>query len=240
MTRPIPAPHPDPHAPRSFEPPPGACDAHCHVFGPAARFPYAADRTYTPPDSGIDDYEALRARLGLSRAVFVQASCQGTDNALLSRTLNNEKTLILTRWFHCVKMPNHVLEDRHPFHALFEGNDPPHLFLLAPDSDEQIPLSGEQKQGDLWKVMYRILGHSYTKKADPSVRALLELLDRFDLLDSREAELKEQLDRAIVSSGPTSSRVAKLLEKLNKIRADKNVALAKEKKLAELKLIPKK
>ena len=89
MTRPIPAPHPDPHAPRSFEPPPGACDAHCHVFGPAARFPYAPDRTYTPPDSGIDDYEALRARLGLSRAVFVQASCHGTDNAAMTDALRN-------------------------------------------------------------------------------------------------------------------------------------------------------
>ena len=89
MTRPIPAPHPDPHAPRSFEPPPGACDAHCHVFGPAARFPYAPDRTYTPPDSGIDDYEALRARLGLSRAVFVQASCHGIDNAAMTDALRN-------------------------------------------------------------------------------------------------------------------------------------------------------
>jgi predicted TIM-barrel fold metal-dependent hydrolase len=59
------------------------------VFGPAARFPYAPDRTYTPPDSGIDDYEALRARLGLSRAVFVQASCHGTDNAAMTDALRS-------------------------------------------------------------------------------------------------------------------------------------------------------
>jgi predicted TIM-barrel fold metal-dependent hydrolase len=50
------------------------------VFGPAARFPFAPDRTYTPPDSGIDDFERLQERLGLSRAVFVQASCHGRDN----------------------------------------------------------------------------------------------------------------------------------------------------------------
>ena len=67
----------------AFRPPPGACDAHCHVFGPAARFPFAADRAYTPPDSGIDDFEALQERLGLSRAVFVQASCHGTDNSAM-------------------------------------------------------------------------------------------------------------------------------------------------------------
>ena len=79
----IPPPHPDPHSPRAFTPPANACDAHCHIFGPGARFPYSADRTYTPPDSGIDDFEALQARLCLSRAVFVQASCHGKDNAAM-------------------------------------------------------------------------------------------------------------------------------------------------------------
>lgn len=79
----IPPPHPDPHPPRAFVPPAGACDAHCHVFGPAARFPFAPSRTYTPPDAGIDRFEQLQDRLGLSRAVFVQASCHGTDNAAM-------------------------------------------------------------------------------------------------------------------------------------------------------------
>lgn len=39
--------HPSPSKPR-FTPPPGAVDAHCHVFGPAAVFPYAPERRYTP------------------------------------------------------------------------------------------------------------------------------------------------------------------------------------------------
>ena len=81
--KPIPGPHPSPHPPRRWTPPPGATDAHCHVFGPAARFPFSADRSYTPPDSGIDDFERLQQCLGLSRAVFVQASCHGTDNAAM-------------------------------------------------------------------------------------------------------------------------------------------------------------
>lgn len=62
--------------------PPGACDAHCHVFGPAARFPYAPDRSYTPPDAPVDALRALHARLGISRAVIVHASCHGTDNGV--------------------------------------------------------------------------------------------------------------------------------------------------------------
>jgi predicted TIM-barrel fold metal-dependent hydrolase len=79
----IPGPHPDPHAPARWTPPAGATDAHCHLFGPAHRFPFSADRSYTPPDSGLDDFERLQERLGLSRAVFVQASCHGTDNSAM-------------------------------------------------------------------------------------------------------------------------------------------------------------
>ncbi len=83
MTKVIPGPHPDPHPPKVFIPPPKACDAHCHIFGPASQFPFAKQRAYTPPDSGIDRFEELQERLGLSRAVFVQASCHGTDNSAL-------------------------------------------------------------------------------------------------------------------------------------------------------------
>jgi len=79
----IPGPHPDPHPPTRFTPPPGACDAHCHIFGPGHRFPFSAERTYTPPDSGWEELVQLQARLGLSRAVFVQASCHGTDNSAM-------------------------------------------------------------------------------------------------------------------------------------------------------------
>ena len=82
-TRTILPPHPSPHAPTAFTPPANATDAHCHIFGPAHRFPFAPEATYTPPDSGIDDFEVLQQRLGLSRAVFVQASCHGTDNAAM-------------------------------------------------------------------------------------------------------------------------------------------------------------
>ena len=83
LERTIPPPHPAPHEPRRFTPPSGACDAHCHIFGPAQRFPFSDDRTYTPPDSGLEDFERLQNTLGLSRAVFVQASCHGVDNSAM-------------------------------------------------------------------------------------------------------------------------------------------------------------
>jgi 2-pyrone-4,6-dicarboxylate lactonase len=73
-----PPPDPDPVSP-TLVMPPGACDAHCHVFGPASKFPYAADRSYTPPDAPVENLRRLHAKLGVSRAVIVHASCHGTD-----------------------------------------------------------------------------------------------------------------------------------------------------------------
>jgi 2-pyrone-4,6-dicarboxylate lactonase len=64
----------------AFEVPPGAVDAHCHVFGPGAEFPYAPERKYTPCDAGKEQLYALRDRLGFSRNVVVQATCHGADN----------------------------------------------------------------------------------------------------------------------------------------------------------------
>lgn len=66
-----------------FVSPPGAVDAHCHVFGPAARFPFSAKAKYLPQDAGPDLLFALRDRMGFSRNIIVQASCHGTDNAAM-------------------------------------------------------------------------------------------------------------------------------------------------------------
>jgi 2-pyrone-4,6-dicarboxylate lactonase len=74
--------HPNPSKPR-FKPPPGAVDAHCHVFGPERKFPYAPERKYTPCDAPFEKLFALRDYLGFDKNVIVQASCHGKDNAAL-------------------------------------------------------------------------------------------------------------------------------------------------------------
>ncbi|MDA1088766.1 MAG: amidohydrolase family protein [Proteobacteria bacterium] len=76
------APDPNPRTP-DFIPPANACDAHCHIFGPAAEYPFAPDRSYTPPDAGLAQFKALKKILGLDRAVLVNASCHGTDNTVI-------------------------------------------------------------------------------------------------------------------------------------------------------------
>ncbi len=77
------APDPDTRPPR-YQPPPGACDAHCHIFGPANRYPYAPDRSYTPPDAPLERFRELQVILGLKRAVLVNASCHGRDNRVIT------------------------------------------------------------------------------------------------------------------------------------------------------------
>jgi 2-pyrone-4,6-dicarboxylate lactonase len=74
--------HPAPSKPR-FALPPGAVDAHCHVFGPGALFPYAHERKYTPCDAPKEKLWALRDSLGFTRNVIVQATCHGADNRAL-------------------------------------------------------------------------------------------------------------------------------------------------------------
>ncbi len=80
MTERITSWHGNPSKPH-FAPPPGAVDAHCHVFGPMSQFPFSAKAKYLPDDATPEMLFALRDRLGFSRNVIVQASCHGTDNA---------------------------------------------------------------------------------------------------------------------------------------------------------------
>jgi 2-pyrone-4,6-dicarboxylate lactonase len=81
-------------APPDFRPrrprlavPPHACDCHAHILGPASVHPYAPRRVYTPPDCLLPDYRNMLAALGLERAVLVQPSVYGTDNAVLVEAL---------------------------------------------------------------------------------------------------------------------------------------------------------
>ncbi len=78
---------PDP-SPPTFLVPAGSVDAHCHVFGPGDRFPYAPERKYTPCDAGKQELFSLRDRLGFDRNVIVQATCHGADNSALVDALH--------------------------------------------------------------------------------------------------------------------------------------------------------
>lgn len=60
--------------------PAGACDTHCHIFGPPEQFPFAADRLSVPHEAGKEKLFALHREMGIDRAVIVQSVAHGFDN----------------------------------------------------------------------------------------------------------------------------------------------------------------
>jgi hypothetical protein len=162
--------------------------------------------------------------------------CKGTDHALFSRTLNNERTMLLAQWFYCVKLPPNVLDKKHPFNKVFEGPNPPHVFLSLHDGTEVIPYDGRQTQAKLWKGMEKLIGMAYKKKPKPAIKAMLSYLSRFDMLDCREKELLDMVEKEREKSGPNSSKVKKLRSKLAKVQKDKATTMKRAKAVCDLKL----
>ncbi|UMA64916.1 amidohydrolase family protein [Roseivivax marinus] len=60
--------------------PDGATDCHCHVFGPAERFPFAPESKLKPADAPKEELFALHDRMGIDRCVIVQSGTHGFDN----------------------------------------------------------------------------------------------------------------------------------------------------------------
>ena len=79
--------HPNPQKP-DFILPQGSCDAHCHVFGPSALFPYSEQSCYVPVDASKEILFQRHQLLGIDRAVIVQASCHGMDNSAMLDALS--------------------------------------------------------------------------------------------------------------------------------------------------------
>ncbi|MEW6256226.1 MAG: amidohydrolase family protein [Pseudomonadota bacterium] len=109
-----PSPGPDraPRRPR-FEIPRGACDTHVHVFGPAARFPFSPQRSYTPEDCTLEDLDALHGVLGIDRAVIVHGGAHGTDNSATLDALDREPQRLRGVAVIPSGLPPSQLEDMH-------------------------------------------------------------------------------------------------------------------------------
>ncbi len=168
--------------------------------------------------------------------------CKGSDDALLSRSLKNDKTLLLTKWFRTVRVPQHVVDPAHPFYRLFQSlsNDTgtPHVFLLAHPGAEAVCFNGAQTQTQLWKGLADVLAVRYAKDANKAVKEWLAVLDTFDTIDARRFQLQEQLNEVRASEGPDSARAKKLAESLGKLKEEHDEALAREARIKDLGLAP--
>lgn len=148
-------------------------------------------------------------------------TCTGTDDALLTRQADNEKTMLMSRWFHCVKLPADVIEPEHPFHSLFSEEDPAHLFAATREGNGRLELTGAQSRTELWKAMGATLDSQYKSKYEPQLKKLAALLSRFDELDQKLALANAKLEEAIERHGPNSSKMNKAQKALSKLRVSK-------------------
>jgi hypothetical protein len=167
--------------------------------------------------------------------------CKGTDHALMSRSLDNEQTALLTHWFHCVKLPTNVLEADHPLTLMFkpekEGDRVPHLFFCNHDGSNKTPLPGDQSQTELWATMFGYLDDAYEGNAKKAVKEMRSLLNQFDRIDNRANEIKARIDREIEKRGPESKRLKKLEAQLAKLEKERVKLLEREKEIRDLALL---
>lgn len=150
--------------------------------------------------------------------------------------MDNERTILLGRWFHAVKLPEDVVAETHAFHALFEGRSPPHLFLATADGRTLVEFDGQQSQAALWKAMTKVLRAAYRKDPDAAVKALQKVLDRLDRCELRQVELEERLLDVRASKGAEHPDVRELQEEAGKLAAERQAALEEGAKADKLEL----
>lgn len=127
--------------------------------------------------------------------------CNKTDNALLRPGIDNEKTIVLSHFFHCVKLPVDVVDPDEPFNALFPTNDAEHLFVSSTDGTNRIPLESDTSRPELWAAMGKILSRSYTRDPSTAANEILKAHDKLDLLDQKLADLSKERDGLAENAG---------------------------------------
>jgi 2-pyrone-4,6-dicarboxylate lactonase len=83
-------PHPNPRGPTRYTLPEGSADTHAHLIGAPPRYPYVANRDYTPPEAPLAKYLAMLDATGMAYGGLTQVSVHGTDNRLLVEALRAE------------------------------------------------------------------------------------------------------------------------------------------------------
>lgn len=206
---------------------------------------------YTPPvDDGPTVAKRMRAALPAGEAFAVVAGddprpllvlreckeCNGTDRALLTRNADNERTILLSRWFRCVKLPMDVREEDHPFYALFPKKDAEHLFVSTRDGSVRIALESDTSRVELWKAMSRALEASYKKSPDAALKKLTKMLDDFDVLDERRVQLVVRQNEILEKDGPKSRKLAGVNRELAEVEGAVERLRAELAKASELEL----
>lgn len=136
--------------------------------------------------------------------------CNGTDDALLSKGVDNERTFLMSTWFHCVKLPVDVLKQDHPFYELFGHDDPEHLFVSMPDGSLKVKLESQTSRTELWDAMGQVLAAAYKTDPQPVVKLVQKSLDRMDVIDQKLLDLRARRNELLETEGASSKKLAKV------------------------------
>jgi hypothetical protein len=169
--------------------------------------------------------EALRVLAGDDpRPMLVLRECSHcvrTDQGLLLPGIDNERTILLARWFHCIKLPVDVVQKSHPFNALFPDRSSEHLFVCQADGTGRIPLESEVSRVELWGSMTRVIAEAYGKDPTNATREASKLLDKLDTLDGRARELEKRRDDTLESGARLDqAKLDKISDELDGVKRD--------------------
>jgi hypothetical protein len=160
--------------------------------------------------------------------------CKGSDDALLSTRFDNEKTVLLSKWFHVVKLPNHVLQEDHPFRNLFAESSPAHLFVATADGSTTHSLSGQQSQTELWNAMAEVLTDVYVDDPENRIQGMYRIFDQLDQLDEADERMHVKFTAELEKRGPKSSKLKKIRKGMDGLQQDRDDLLAELDELRQL------
>lgn len=162
--------------------------------------------------------------------------CNQTDRALLTTGVDNEKTILFSRWFHCVRLSYQAWEEDSAFHNLFDSQHPEHLFVCNVDGSNKIALESTTSRPELWTAMTRTLAGAYTKDPMASYKDLARLLDRLDDLDRRTTELALKRAKLVETEGGSLAGLEKVEAEIAVLKQDHVRALNEVERVSKLEL----
>jgi hypothetical protein len=163
--------------------------------------------------------------------------CNGTDDALLTKGADNERTMLLAQWFHCVKLPMDVLQKDHPFYELFGHDDPEHFFVSLPDGSEKVTLENQTSRTEMWDALNQLLTASYKEDPQASLKQVQKSLEKLDLIDTRLIELRAKKNELLETEGQGSKKLLQV--ELDIAEAAQDLAIVQAQIAKATKLTPK-
>lgn len=197
--------------------------------------PTGADR------ESVRDYESvlheIRGDDPRPLLILREGSSYGAGyDRLLQKKFKNERIALLSRWFHCVRFSQAIMQDSHPWRALFSGKYPPQCFVVSWDGHQNENLSGIFSLGRIQRSMKRVLGLEYKKNVDGALRSWVRILDKLDTLDAQEGKIREQIESLVIERGAKAPQVRRLERKLAGFEKTRRSIRKKEVAVLDLQL----